>query len=161
VATVDESVDDIRRQMADIRSQLHHDMTKVVEVASSATDWRSYVTDRPWLSLGAAFALGYVLVPRGVRPVVTAAAPLPLADASFRPAEPKQQHSSGLWRALRGIAGLAVPVAVRAAQGYALRWVEGYLADNPPSPLMRGMPPDFSQTRERRDAERFGYPTRG
>jgi len=160
VATVQESVDDIRRQMAEIRSDLHRDMSTVVEGASSVTDWRSYLRDRPWMSLGAAFALGYVLVPRRARPAAAEPISVPLAAATIR-AEPPARRQSLAWRAVKTIAAMALPVAARAAQGYAVRWVEGFLAEHPPGPDLGGVPPDLSRAYDPRSKERFGYPTRG
>jgi hypothetical protein len=158
VASAEDSVDDIRRQMAEIRSQLHRDMSKVVGVASIATDWRTYVRDKPWVALGAAFALGYVLVPRRERTVISAPATLAAVAPSIELAKPR---SSLLWRAVKGLGGLAVPVALRAAQGYTLRWVEDYLANHPPGPLAGGLPLDLAQGRQPRDGGRVGYPNRG
>src|SRR5208282_5650420 len=63
LATVRTNADDIRRQMAEIRSQLHQDMRGVVNVAATATDWRTYVRVRPWLAIGLAFTSGFLLVP--------------------------------------------------------------------------------------------------
>lgn len=158
MASAEESVDDIRRQMAEIRSQLHHDMTKVVGEASTATDWRSYVRDQPWLFLGGAFALGYILVPRRQRPEVA----LPVNLAEVMPAIKQEKTRQPLfWRALRTVGGLALPVAFRAAQGYALRWVEDYLTEHPPGPMPVGTRPGMSSPRDPRNPERFGYPTRG
>jgi hypothetical protein len=157
VASVQESVDDIRRRMAEIRSELHHDMTAVVEGASSAVDWRSYVRERPWVSLGAAFALGYVLVPR--RAPATGVEPALLLTQN-RAAEPPKPGPSLAWRALRTAAGLALPVAARAAQGYAVRWVEGFLADHPPGPEFGAMPSGPADPFNPRGREQFGYPRR-
>ena len=68
MATVRIEADEIRRQMAEIRSQLHQDMREVVNVATIATDWRSYLRGRPWLAIGLAFTSGFLLVPRRSRP---------------------------------------------------------------------------------------------
>ena len=157
MASAEDSVDDIRRQMAEIRSQLHRDMSKVVGVASVVTDWRTYVRDQPWLSLGAAFALGYILVPRRERPLIS----MPAAVAAVSPAEPARPRPSLIWRAVKVLGGLAVPVAMRAAQGYALRFVEDYLTNHPPGPLAGGLPLDLAQARQRHDGGRVGYPNRG
>lgn len=161
MASADQSVDDIRRQMAEIRSQLHHDMTRVVGEATSVTDWRSYVRERPWLFLGGAFAMGYVLVPRRTRPDT----PAPMAVVDLGPRQtPERPRQPLFWRAIKTVGGLVVPVAFRAAQGYALRWVEDYLVNHPPGPMVGGMMPDPSQGRGREPAggaERFGYTARG
>ena len=59
MATVRIETDDIRRQMAEIRSRLHQDVRGVVNVATTATDWRSYVRGRSWLAIGLAFTTGF------------------------------------------------------------------------------------------------------
>jgi hypothetical protein len=50
--------DEIRCRMAVSQAQLHHGMSRVVEGASSAFDWQSFVKARPWTFLGLAFAAG-------------------------------------------------------------------------------------------------------
>jgi hypothetical protein len=124
--------DEIQREMAAIRSQLHHEVSGVVIGASNATDWRYYARQRPWLALGIAFATGYVVVPRRARPVVLES-PLPSASAVAAP------ETGPLRRATRlGVLGLATrllgPLLIRAAQGYALNYVERFLAEHPPGP---------------------------
>jgi len=106
-------------------------MNAVVEGAEAAVDWRSYLRERPWVSLGTAFAIGYLLVPRRVQaPRVEVA---PVMAAAIQPEAPKSRPSF-LWQALKTVGGLAIPVAARAAQGYAVRWVEGFLRITPPDP---------------------------
>ena len=64
-------IDDIRRQMAQIRHDLHQDVSNVVggvsEVVtevSEVMDWRSIVRNYPFVITGAALAVGYLIVPR-------------------------------------------------------------------------------------------------
>ncbi len=133
-------------------------MSTVVEGASQATDWRSYVRDRPWVSLGVSFALGYILVPRRARPETVE--PVRIATAMAR-AEPPAPRQSLAWKAVKTLGAMALPIAARAAQGYAVRWVEGFLADHPPGPNLGGMAPEPTRVTDPRQRERFGYPTRG
>ncbi|MFO0960167.1 MAG: hypothetical protein U0800_22470 [Isosphaeraceae bacterium] len=133
--TAPEAADDIRRQMAQIRSQLHQDMTGVVESATSVADWRSYVRERPWLSLGLAFAAGYVVVPRRRHEPTTIV--LPQSDAAVPVSvRAKPNRNSLLMTGLKASAGLLWPIALRAAQRYAQGWVEDFLANNMASPLL-------------------------
>lgn len=122
--------DEIRRHMAQIRAELHQDVQGVVKGAEAATDWRRYVRSYPWVAVGIAFGVGYLVVPRrhklvtpaleGVVQSIAAAAPQ-AAPAVERPIK----KSNGL---LRKAIGFATPFALRAAQGYALQFFEQYLA---------------------------------
>src|SRR5438874_49626 len=71
VSTIPNEADQIRREMALIRRELHDDVREVVATASAVTDWRRYLTAYPWVSLGAAFAVGYLIVPRRRKKVAT------------------------------------------------------------------------------------------
>jgi hypothetical protein len=138
--TVNE-IDEIRWQMAQIRRDLHRDVSEVVGSAEKVFDWRSYLRDRPWLSVGAAFAVGYLIVPRKARPtqVVVAAAPdvngvagpLPLVSASGDDANLVAARSRP--SVLRRVFNLVRPIAVQAAQSYASVWLEDLLLRNHPA----------------------------
>lgn len=53
----------IQRQMRAVREDLRDDMRELVVSAREMTDWSIYVKAYPWLCIGAAFALGFVIVP--------------------------------------------------------------------------------------------------
>lgn len=53
----------IREQMARIRRDLNDDVEAVVENAKELTDWRGFVRRNPLLTVGAAAAVGFLLVP--------------------------------------------------------------------------------------------------
>ena len=55
--------DEIRERMAIIRLQLDEHSEDVVAQVNALSDWRSYVRRHPWVSVGAAAVVGYVLVP--------------------------------------------------------------------------------------------------
>ena len=61
--------DEIRERMALIRQRIDEQSVEVVAQVSELSDWRSYVRRYPWISVGAAAALGYVLVPKKTKPV--------------------------------------------------------------------------------------------
>ena len=63
------AAEDIQRQMRDVRSELREDVQEIVENARIMADWQHYVRSYPWLCLGAAAALGFVLVPPRVQVV--------------------------------------------------------------------------------------------
>jgi len=53
----------IQKQMRAVREDIRDDMRELVVSAREMTDWTIYVKAYPWLCLGAAFALGFVIVP--------------------------------------------------------------------------------------------------
>jgi hypothetical protein len=125
-------ITEIQRRMAQIRRELHEDVRSAVEGAQSLTDWRSHVRHHPWLTLGAATALGYFIVPRrreepapAIVAVAPAAAPA-MSQADL--AAPKKKR----WGIIGTAAGLLVPIAVRAAQNYAIQYLEKWIAAQPP-----------------------------
>ena len=54
----------IQEQMARIRRELADDVEQVVDQAKELVNWRSFVKKRPWVMVGAAAAVGYLLVPQ-------------------------------------------------------------------------------------------------
>lgn len=54
----------IRQRMKEVRQELDEDVQEIVEGARDLRDWRSYVRSYPWVCLGAAVAVGYLIVPR-------------------------------------------------------------------------------------------------
>jgi hypothetical protein len=158
LATVRIEADEIRRQMAEIRSQLHEDVREVVNVATSATDWRSYIRGHAWLAIGVAFASGYLLVPRRSRPTTVVVQP-PEVDMRNLQAAEKAQKPRRL-PLLRWLLGAIGPIAVRAAQSYALNHVENLLANQqtgpPPEAVSRRSSPAQTSRPEGR-----GFAARG
>ncbi len=53
----------IRQRMEEVRCDLDQDVQGIVEGARDMGDWRSYFRSYPWVCLGAAVAVGYLLVP--------------------------------------------------------------------------------------------------
>ena len=60
--------DEIRDRMAMIRQRIDEQSDEVVAQVNELSDWRSYVRRHPWVSVGAAAALGFVLVPSRAKP---------------------------------------------------------------------------------------------
>jgi hypothetical protein len=54
----------IQQQMKEVRHGLDEDVKEIAEGVRELGDWRSYVRAYPWICLGAAFAVGYLIVPR-------------------------------------------------------------------------------------------------
>lgn len=58
------SPEEIRRDMAALRTEMGEGMNEIAEGAREMSDWRYYVRQYPWLAVGAAAALGYMFVPQ-------------------------------------------------------------------------------------------------
>jgi hypothetical protein len=132
-------ITEIQRQMAQIRRDLHEDVREAVKGAQSLTDWRSQVRSHPWLALGAATVVGYLIVPkRHSAPAIVAVAPAPAQAAVSMPEAPKKKR----WGLIGSAVGLLAPIAVRAAQNYAIQYLEQWIASPPagggPSPFAAG-----------------------
>jgi hypothetical protein len=63
------TVDEIRAQMREIRRDLPANVHGIVVNAGQMFDWKNYVRSFPWLAIGGAALVGYLLVPRR-RPAV-------------------------------------------------------------------------------------------
>jgi hypothetical protein len=129
-STMMSETQDIQRRMAQVRRELHQEAQEVVRGAQSMTDWKSMVRGHPWLSLGIAATVGYLIVPsrRQVAPTILtlpSAAPSGQLIASATPAPAKPKKSG--WGAIGTVFGLVAPIVVRAAQNYAMNYVEQVL----------------------------------
>src|SRR6185437_97384 len=128
VSTAPPEFDDIRRKMAQIRRDLHEDVRGVVEGAEAATDWRRFIRNYPWASMGVALAVGYMIVPRKHHPTSTLQV-TPGEMARAIAAEAPKPVEAGKGKGLLGsVFGLVAPVALRAVQGYALQFAEQWMA---------------------------------
>jgi hypothetical protein len=136
VATASQSIDadTIRRQMAQIRRELHEDVQGLVAGAEEAADWRYYVRMYPWIAVGAAMALGYFVVPKR-RKIVVEAPQVPVATQNT---VEKKERRAGL---LGAGFGLLWPLLIRAGQSYAAQFVENWIAQQGVlGPLPQGHP---------------------
>lgn len=125
MATATNDADELRRQMALIRRDLHEDVRGVVASAEAVTDWQRYIRSYPWVALGGAAAVGYLIVPRRHKAVATK------EDVAKVRAVVEQAKDTAEKAPRKGLlaAGFAMlaPVAVRAAQGYAVRYLENWI----------------------------------
>lgn len=131
MSTAPTEVDDLRREMARIRREMHLDVQGVVASAEAATDWHRYLTAYPLVSLGVAFAAGYLIVPKRKGRNLEEAVERALSSSAVNPVrqvvvEPPKDRRKGL---IGAAFGMLVPLALRAAQGYALKYAENWLAE--------------------------------
>jgi hypothetical protein len=145
-------IEDIQHRMAQIRHDMHGEVLGAVKGARLLADWRSLVGTYPWLTLGAATAIGYFLVParRSATPTIVTVNPTAPEMAALL--ESQQQSASTnrkSWSITGTVFSLVAPIAVRAAQSYALQYVERLLAE-------RMFPPEETE----RDSSRPYNPAR-
>jgi hypothetical protein len=107
------SADDIQRQMREVRAELRDDVQEIVDNARVLTDWQHYVRQYPWLCLGAAAAVGYLVVPQRVhviKPDSKAIADMIRQHQVSVKTEIKPQPSPGL---VGGLVNMAAGMAVQ------------------------------------------------
>jgi len=133
-------ISDIQRRMAQIRHEMHQEVQGAVKGAQSLTDWRSLVRNHPWLSLGVAAAAGYLIVPerRWETPAVVAVDTTPEQVAPAAPRDQPSQPVRSRWSTMGTVFSLLVPVALRAAQNFALQRLEQWLKVHPLHPAGKG-----------------------
>ena len=108
----------IRQEMARIRRHLNEDVEGIVDSARVMSDWRYYVRRYPWLCLGAAAALGYLIVPSRlevIRPDAESLAKLAKENRLLVKPEP-EFHRRGGWPG--ALFNLLAAAATRGAMAY-------------------------------------------
>src|SRR4051812_8904675 len=117
--------------MAQIRRELHEDVREVVASAEAVTDWPRYIRMYPCAALGAAVAAGYLIVPRRHRTVprdIATHADVAQAREVVEDVKGKQDKPKKSRKGVVGAAfGFLVPIALRAAQGYAVQYLEQWV----------------------------------
>jgi hypothetical protein len=145
VATATNDPDEIRRKMALIRRELHEDVREVVASAEAVTDWRRYFRKYPWVSVGAAFALGYLIVPKRKRTIpieVGSQVERALISTAREDARPLVTREEPPRKSLLASAfGVVAPIAWRLAQNYALNYAEQWLAQQQEAHRAAAPPP--------------------
>ena len=122
--------DTVRARMQGIRCDIDQDLQDVSASAHSLVDWKHYVQTYPWVCVGAAAVLGFLIVPKrsAAADVAAPTAPAknghPVADAT--PAVATSALPVALPTAVRGM----VDAFVGAIAGIAVREVVTYLGQN-------------------------------
>jgi len=129
----DNEIDEIRREMAQIRMDLHKEMQGVVVNAEAATDWRQYVHRYPFASLALAASVGFLIVPRRRRSIRATAEAAATATAEKFHQElvesPPPRRKAGWGSTILGSTiGLLGSMALRGAQNYASYYLENLIA---------------------------------
>jgi hypothetical protein len=114
-------------QMQAIRSQIDQGLEDVSAHARNLVDWRHYATTHPWLCLGAAAAVGFLIVPQ--RPAAMRLDSAALSDLTK--SHPLVVTSAVAHHGLvRMLLGTVARLAVREATAYAGNHVAGFYAHN-------------------------------
>ena len=128
MATGSNDVDEIYHRMAVIRRELHTNVRESVAGAEAVVDWGRYTWTYPWIALGAAAAVGYLVYTGSHQRVTADTASLADGTKAGEPvagARAKGQERSRTGRNLLLAAwDILFPVAVRAGQNYMLHWLE-------------------------------------
>jgi len=145
VATVSNDIDEIRRQMAQIRRELHEDVQEVVAGAEAVTDWRRYVRMYPWAAVATMVAVGYLIVPRRRRSVPRDIARqsdvAEVREVIERAREPEPEEKKRRKSLIGAAFGMLVPLAWRAAQNYAMGYLEQWIAQQQQQYMATAGPP--------------------
>jgi hypothetical protein len=103
----------MQERMQGIRGDIDQGLEDVSASARSMVDWKHYVKSYPWLCMGTAAVLGFLLVPKRSRATSPKAAALP---------ETENRATDSAPSAVRGVVELlvagAVSFAVREAAAY-------------------------------------------
>ena len=125
-------IDEIRRQMAQIRHDLHQDVSSVVsgvsdvvEEVTEVMDWRSVLARHPYVLVASAMLAGYLIVPRRKR-IESDLNDVRVASLVSAPASPRKRG----FRPLSWALDLAWPIAMQSLQSYAMIWIEKRLKDH-------------------------------
>jgi hypothetical protein len=104
--------DTMQERMQGIRGDIDQGLEDVSASARSMVDWKHYVKTYPWLCMGTAAVLGFLLVPKRSRAAIPAA--LPETDHRAADSAPS---------AVRGVVELLVAAAV----SFAVRETAAYV----------------------------------
>jgi hypothetical protein len=137
-------VDAIRRQMSRIRRKQRAAVREVLADARRVAGWASYLRPVAWAGLGAAAATAICTInkraakARGISfaPIGVAEEPRHLANGRTGNSEsPKIQQGlfDSVWKCV-------APIVVRAAQDYALRQLEQWIAQEQTAATIHGSP---------------------
>lgn len=110
--------DAVRRQMQEVRGHLDEDVGALLQDARLMIDWRRYVKGYPWIAVGTALVVGFLMVPRR-REAVNLDAPA-LADLVRQNRVVLQINGKAAEK--DGVADALISVALAAATRGATAW---------------------------------------
>ncbi len=128
MATGSNDVDEIYQRMAVIRRELHTNVRESVAGAEAVVDWGRYTWTYPWIALGAAAAVGYLVYIGSHQRATADIASLADGTTAGEPvaggrAKGRERSRTGQ-KLLLAAWDIFFPVAVHAGQNYMLHWLE-------------------------------------
>ncbi|HBN79701.1 MAG TPA: hypothetical protein DD473_28535 [Planctomycetaceae bacterium] len=125
-----ENAEQIREQMRQTRCHLQPEVNRIVEDAQKLMDWHYYMKRAPWMMLGVAAAVGYVLVPKRLEVMSPDADELEKLSKKQRlVVEPKPKANSRTGP-IASLAGFLAMTALRAGVGYAGQYIGKQIEEN-------------------------------
>ena len=105
--------DTVKARMQGIRCEIDQDLQDVSASARSMVDWKHYVKTYPWVCMGAAAALGFLIVPKRSTPTAPTCPPRAAGNDRSTGRHAAPTAARGVVDALVGaIAGIAVREAI-------------------------------------------------
>jgi len=123
----------IRQRMEEVRCDLDEDVQEIVEGARDMGAWRSYVRTYPWVCLGAALAVGYLIVPR--RSFGMQHRAQVLAESANPSRSPTTSHLPAKGSLPGMLLTLVGNLAMRSVSSYALQQADKLFSTQPAKPL--------------------------
>jgi hypothetical protein len=124
VVTGSNDVDEIYHRMAVIRRDPHINVRESVAGAEAVMDWGRYTWTYPWVAVGAAAAVGYLIYTSSHQKVTVDIASLAGGAKVGEPRTKGQERWRIAQNLLLAACGIVFPMAVRAGQNYMLHWLE-------------------------------------
>ena len=106
----------VRARMQRLRCEIDGDVEDMAASARTMVDWKHYVKSYPWMCLGAAVALGFLIVPKRSKTInADLGTPTELAKTSHLVVKPAPTAARGL---VDTLVATVVGIAVREATAY-------------------------------------------
>jgi len=121
---MEDSPDDIRRELALARAALNRDARAAVVDARTLADWQHHFRAHPWLFSGCAAAIGFLLVPGRKRATTWRAAERAFERAEFRPNVEQPQAKSLSATALGLAASFLARQTLNVATRQGMKWLQ-------------------------------------
>jgi hypothetical protein len=128
-----ETIEQVREEMRQIRSNLDDEVATFVHSTKVLFDWRSYIRHAPWLCLGAATVAGYLLVPSKPRVVTPTADQMAELAKHSRVTIPEGGVQAKAKSLTQELAGVALGMLVRAGLSVATQQFNQFI-NRPPGP---------------------------
>jgi hypothetical protein len=138
VAATESEVDVMRERMSYLRSRIASEADQMAASARKLTDWRYHFRKAPWMAIGGAAALGFLLVPRKQRAMNLTQEKLVEIARAINPSAMPKQPGFSLGRTL--LSAVGGPLA-KAAAGIVASQVAAVMAGRAAAAEQAEFPP--------------------